>query len=238
MEVDNIKFLKKLIIILFLAVSISACNTTNRAIIENFTVSMNSPQVVIGEVEIQFETLMGLGRLRKQVVPVIYFSKEDAVCLRYKYEFYTYNQFWNQKGRAGFINALKKYNEDYDARNLQQSNRRSLQKYGTVRGYLVWQQLSFTVQAFANMNVELGYIFKERSPYFSVYQRDAEYTDERARDNNRVSPNITMYFTRAQAAELAEIFEQYIIPDTNPPEEHEEPKTPPVKKNEIPKDAY
>jgi hypothetical protein len=207
------KSIKKLLIILSLGVTISACVTGARAKNEDFTVNMNSPQITIGEAEFQLETLMGLGKLRKETASVIYFPREDVICVKYKFDFYTYNQFWNKKGRLNFINALQKYNEDYDARDLQMNVGKTQRKYGIIRGYLVWQQLSFTIQARANMNVELGYTFKDRSPYFSVYQRDAEYIDSITRDNNRTSPNVTLYFTRAQAAKLAEIFEQYIIPD-------------------------
>jgi len=229
--------LKKLAIILFIGLSLSACKTGGVVKIEELKVNMSSPQSVIGEVELQLETLMGMGSLKKQNVSVIYFPKEDAVCLKYKYEFYTYNQFWDKRGRIGFINALQMYNEDYEARNLQRKSNKTQQKYGTVRGYLVWQQLSFTVQASANMNIDLGYIFNDKSPYFSVYQRAAEYIDKNARDNNRTSPSITMYFTRAQAAELAEIFEQYITPDNNLTDEYGEPDTP-AKKDDIPRDDY
>jgi len=233
------KFIKNVFIVIILVLTINACKTVEKVKLEDFTVSMNSPQMTIGEVEIQFETLLGLGKLKKQTVPVVYFPKEDAVCLKYNFELYKYNQFWNRKGRINFINALKMYNDDYDARNLQRNTKATQEKYGTVRGYLVWQQLSFTVQASANMSIYLGYTFKERSPYFSLYQREAEYFDEMARDNNRTSPITVMYFTRAQAAELAELFEQYIMPDTNPPDEQEEAKTPvPAKKNEVPRDAY
>jgi len=231
------KFFKKLLIIFFFVISISACKTTNTVKVEDFKVNMNSPQTTIGEVELQLDTLMGMGPLKKQTVTVLYFPKEDAICLRYRYEFYTYNQFWDKRGRLLFINALQKYNEDYEARNLQRNSNKSQQKYGRVRGYLVWQLISFTVQAYANMDVDLGYTFKDRSPYFSVYQRDAEYIDNRARDNNRTSPDITMYFTRAQAAELAEIFEQYIIPDNHLPDDYEEFDTP-AKKDDVPRDKY
>jgi len=230
------KFFKKLPIIFFLVISISACKTTKAVKVEDFKVSMKSPQSVIGEIDLQMDTLMGMGQLKKQAVSVIYFPKEDAICLKYKYEFYNYNQFWDKKGRISFINALQKYNEDYEARNLSRDNK-SQQKYGSVRGYLVWQQFSFTVQASANMTMYLGYTFKDRSPYFSVYQREAVYTDDKARDNNRTSPALTMYFTRAQAAELSEIFEQYIIPDGHLPDDAEEHDTP-AKKDNIPKDKY
>jgi len=238
------KFLKKSLIFFSLCILISACNTTGRVKVEDFKVNMNSPQTAIGEVDLQFDTLMGMGPLKKQTVFVSYFPREDVICLKYKYEFYNYNQFWDKKARLNFINALAKYNEDYEARNLQRGSSKSQQKYGTVRSYLVWQQFAFTVQAYANMNLDFGYTFKDKSPYFSVYQREAEYIDKDARDNNRISPDITMYFTRVQAAELADLFEQYIIPDNNLPDDDEEPNVPakndnvPVKKDNVPKDNY
>jgi len=239
------KFFKKLPIILFLVISISACKTSDAVKVEDFKVSMKSPQSVVGEIELQLDTLMGMGQLKKQAVSVLYFPKEDAICLKYKYEFYTYYQFWDRRGRLNFINALQKYNEDYEARNLQRNYNKSQQKYGTIRSYLVWQLISFTLQAHANMNIDLGYTFKDRSPYFSVYQREAKYTDSSDnRDNDRSSPALTMYFTRAQAAELSEIFEQYIIPDNHLPVDEEAPNTPPANKDipaikdDIPKDDY
>jgi AAA+ ATPase superfamily predicted ATPase len=244
------KFLKKLLIIFFFVISISACKTISTVKVEDFKVNINSPQSVIGEIELQLDTLMGIGPIKKQTVTLLYFPREDVICLRYIYEFYTYNQFWDKRGRLIFINALQKYNEDYEARNLQRNSIKSMQKYGTVRGYLVWQLISYTVQLYGNMNVDLGYTFKDRSPYFSVYQREAEFINELIGDdnagpgekgksggNNRTSPDITMYFTRAQAAELAEIFEQYIVPDNHLPDEYEEIDIP-SKKDNIPRDKY
>jgi len=218
------KSISRLLIILALSVTISACNTIKRTKVEEFTVNMHSPQITIGEVEFQFETLAGLGKLKKQNASVLYFLKEDAICLKYKHEFYTYYQFWNKRGRLNFINALQKYNEDYDARDLQNNNNKSMYKYGTVRSYLVWQMSNFTVQARANMNIELGYSFKDKSPYFTIHQRGAEYNDDRSSENNKiVSPSITMYFTRAQAAELSTLFEDYTIRNEIPGEHQELP---------------
>jgi hypothetical protein len=237
------KFFKKMVFIFSLCIIAGACKTVPSVKVENFTVSMKSPNSKIGEIDLQLDQFFGLGNFKKQNVDVFYYPKEDAVCLVYKYEFYTYHQFWDKKGRDIFLDALKKYNEDYNAHNLQKSNK-SQQKYGSVRGYLVWQQLSITVQAHANMDVDLGYTFKNNSPYFTIYQRAAEYTDNRARDNNRVSPNLSMFFTRAQAANLAEIFEQHketqeadSLEDDFEYDEYGESNTPPVK-NDAPKDAY
>ena len=154
---------------------------------------------------------MTFGRLKKESVEVLYFPREDAVCLKYRREMTTYYQFWSYAGRQTFITALEKYNRDYNERSLITKNRKTIRSYGVVEGYLYWQMFSFTVQAQGNMNVQLGYQFRDDAPYFSVNQREAEYKEEMSRDNNRTSAAVTMYFTRAQAAELAALFEQSFL---------------------------
>ena len=241
------KIFKKLVFIFSLCVIAGACKSAPKAKFGDFTINMNSPKTKIGEIELQLDQFFGIGNFKKHNVDVFYYPKGDAVCLVYKYEFYTYYQFWDKKGRINFINALKKYNEDYDAHDLQRNNKSQL-KYGTLRGYLVWQQTAVTVQAYANMDVDLGYTFKNKSPYFTVYQRSTEFVNEligddniggsegRSGGNNRVSPNLSLFFTRAQAAVLAEIFEQYVNSAILPEFGYEEDT--PSSKNEASKDAY
>jgi hypothetical protein len=215
----QIKFIVVLLIII-LGLTLSACNSSaNRVEQEVFTVNMNSLQIPIGEIEVQFATALGFGGLRKNTVEVIYFPREDAVALQYRRDFITYHQFWSRNGRAAFINALQQYNEDFDARNLNRNGgRRTLRTYGVAEGFLVWQQWALAVQARGNMNKEFGYTFRERLPYFTVNQREADYEDPLSRDNNRTSMVITMFFTRAQAAELAVLFDQHFLRELASPE--------------------
>jgi len=239
------KIFKRLVFILSLCLIIGACKTTTKARVQEqeFKVNIKSPNTAAGSIELQFGPLLGMGNLNKKNIDVLYYPKEDAVCLKYNYEFYNYYQFWDRKGRLAFIEALQKYNEDYEARKLDRKEK-AQNKYGTVRGYLVWQQLAITIQARNNNYIDLGYSFKNNSPYFTVLQRETNYTDPNARDNIKVSPNIPMYFTRAQAANLAEIFEQYKdAPEANYSDDdyeqdyYIESDKPPAKDN-IPKDAY
>ena len=178
---------------------------------EKFTVSLNSPQIPIGDIETQFNAFMSFGKLKKETAKAIYFPKEDAVCIQYRRELVTYHQFWSYSGRQTLITALEKYNNDYSQRNLITQNRKTLRNYGVVEGYLYWQQFSFTIQAKANVNIDIGYQFRDNSPYFSVNQREAEFKDDISRDDSRTSSVITMYFTRAQAAELTSIFDQSFL---------------------------
>ena len=199
---------------IILIVALASCATSGKQKkekIEEFSVNMESPQINIGEIELQMHPFMEMGGLKKHSVSVIYFPREDAVCVRFRRDYFTYSQFWDTNARLAFLGALKQYNEDYDTRNLDTVNRKSKQKYGVTRGYLNWQQFSYTIRARGNMNLELGYDFKNRSPYFTVTQMEAQYIDEVSRDNDMLSVAIPLYFTRAQAATLASIFEQEFL---------------------------
>ena len=203
-----------------LCIIFCSCKTGSKKQVDEFTVSLNSVQVVIGEIEAQFMKPMSRN-LRKENITVIYFPQEDAVCLRYVLDFITYHQFWSRNGRLEFNKALTQYNEDYNERTLVNS-RRSRQTYGTVQGYLIWQQFNFSVQARANMNVDLGFDFREKLPYFTVNQGEAEYINPNIPRNNRTSPVMPLFFTRAQAGQLAELFESHylrsiVVPDVRPP---------------------
>ncbi|MDR0464655.1 MAG: hypothetical protein LBG94_06000 [Treponema sp.] len=191
------------------SIFISCQSTGKKQPAEEFSVHWESPRLQIGEIEFQVDSLMG--KLKKLSVPVFYFPQEDAVVLRYRPEFTTYQQCWSGRGRLTYKEALQKYNEDYDARVLDTRNKKSRRQYGIVRGYLIWQQFQYLVRARGNMDVELGYMFKDKAPYFVIIQLSAEYIDAISRENNRDSSVITMYFTRTQAAELAALFDREFL---------------------------
>jgi len=200
----------RVICLLVIITALGACVTTKTPK-EEFTVDMDAPKIELGEVEIQFDRLFSLGSLRKIKVPVSYFPQDDAVCLQYRSEFISYNQFWSREGRDGFINALTRYYEDYNEKMLNKNGRKTLKYYGVVEGYLVWQLHRFAIKAKANMNVELGYQFRDKSPYFTVNQREADYVESFESSNNRTSNVITLFFTRAQAQELAAFFDPQFL---------------------------
>jgi hypothetical protein len=198
----------KIILIILAAVVFGACNTTGREKPVPFTVDLKSPQIQVGEIEAQVDPMLAFG-IKKIGFTVLYFPVEDAVCLQYKLDFQTFHQFWSRDGRDAFVAALAAYNEDYEARNLNdKAGRREKRKYGSAQGYLAWQMFSFSVMAKANMEVELGYTFDSRNPYFCVNQREANYEDPVSRDNNRTSTVTPFLYTRAQAQELANLFDQ------------------------------
>ena len=200
--------MKKFFAILLISFALGACVTGNRTEKEEFTVDLKSPQISMGEIDVQMNKTFPLPGIRKVNVTISYFPREDAVCLQYRVDFMTYYQFWSRNGRAVFIKALEEYKEDYAARNLdRRGGNQARRKYGNVEGYLIWQMSRFTTQSRANVNIEIGYSFKENSPYFMLNQLEAHYENPLEREP-RDTIQIPIYFTRAQADELVIFFDQ------------------------------
>jgi len=226
--------MKKSLIILTITLTLCACNTTGRTEKEVFTVNFNSPQIPMGDIELQLDATFPLPGIRKGIVTLTYYPDEDAVCLQYAADLITYHQYWSRNGRAAFINALAEYKNDYEARNLSSANSyQTRKKYGSSQGYLMWRMHRFAFLAHAEVRLDLGYMFRNKTPYFTIYQWEARYIDKDLSANNRNSSRIPMYFTRAQADELAFRFDQsYLLGLASGG------VTPAFNENDVPSDDY
>lgn len=206
----------KYLTILVLALSLSVCSST-KVKEEPFTVDLNSPKISIGKIQAQFDGFLNIGSIRTIDVTVDYYPSEDAVCLQYRIDFMTIYQFWDREGRAAYPAALEQYKNDYAQRNLnERGSMKTRRKYGKVDCFLIWQAAAYTVRAQANSFIELGYDIKtvsnNRASFFTIYQREAEYTRKEISINEvRSIKNMAMYLTRAQADELAGFFDQDLI---------------------------
>ena len=201
-------------LVLFTALFICGCSSLDKIEKEEFIVDLNSVQIHLGEIDLQLDKFMG--GLKRESVNIIYFPREDAVCLNFRQDLTTYHQFWNREGRELFLNSLTQYGEDYAERNLENKKPRTTRQiYGNTEGYLTWRTHRFGMIGKANMIVGMGYLFKDRAPYFVIYQNKTESTEQSATQNNMECQPITMYFTRAQAGELAVFFQQHILNDIN-----------------------
>jgi hypothetical protein len=209
------RILKTLTFLLVILALASSCESFLRGKPKfNFTVSLSSPQLPVGEIETQIEREFPMPDLRKIYVDVSYFPNEDAVLLHYRTTYFWYYQFWNREGRELYRSSLAKYNEDYNQRNFDSgrfSSRRTKVNYGGFEGYLIWQMFQYTRRGNANMRMDMGYDFNNGAPYFTVTQRLTTYEDPLDNEKNMNSQEITMYFTRAQAQVLADMFSQEFL---------------------------
>ena len=184
-----------------------------------FTVDHRSPAVEAGSVSAQSDKLFSLslsGEVQAQELAVSYFPAEDAVCLQFRVDFVTYFLYWSRSGRETFLTALERYKFDYEVRDLNaKAGRREKRLYGTARGYLGWQVFRLSELAQGAVDVNLGYSFKgsskNKTPYFTVTQNQAEYQNREQGGRRVVSATVPLYFTRAQADELAALFDQEFL---------------------------
>ena len=221
--------MKKIASILLIVFVLSSCNIFKKEIIRRgqieppFTVELNSPQVPVKQIEAQFNRAFPLTGIIKREISVSYYPYEDAVCLQFRLNTLTYHQFWHKAGREAFLKAYAKYSDDFSAQKLSnKNNNKTKNQYGTTEGnYLIWYMSNFTMRARGNMNVELGYYFREESPFFATTLREAYFkSPTMEKDSDQTSPIIPIFFTRSQAEELSALFDENYLrslaPDIQP----------------------
>jgi hypothetical protein len=206
----------KYITVLALILSLGAC-TFKRAVNEApFIVDLDSPKILMGTFEAQFDKTIAMMGLRQVKVTVNYFPDEDAVCLQYRIDLMTYYLFWSRKGRETYLSAITQYKDDFDQKNLKpKSDRNTRRKYGKADCYLIWQAGAFMTRAKADNVTELGYVIKNidnnKASFFTLWQRESIYENELSKKDRLNTPNIMIYLTRAKADELAEFFNQDLL---------------------------
>jgi hypothetical protein len=169
--------------------------------------------IPVGSVGVSFDRSMARG-LSQASAEVVFHPRLNSVSLEFRHEFVTFRQFWDEAARRRFAAALERYNADFEARSLVTRHRRSRAAYGSADVRLEWQMARFTTNRVAYPVVELGYRFREvgaegrfeSRPFFAILMRSA--TSPGAGNDEVDSRPLYMYFTRAQAAELAAMFDQ------------------------------
>jgi hypothetical protein len=193
------------------AIFLISCGTINY--------SNKSPRMVadvdpfsVGTVEAVFDRFLSTN-LNKIEIEAIFYPRLNAVALEFRYEFITHRQFWDEAARKQFVVALEQYKKDYEARTLIDRHRKTRDVYGKVQGRTEWQSFRFSQNHLAFPAFELGYRFRNGTPFFTTFMRSVREEKDPLDDSEQgYSVPLTMYFTRAYADELAKLFDQtYLI---------------------------
>jgi len=162
----------------------------------------------VGTAEAQFDRFLS-SKVNKAEIEAIFYPRLNAVSLEFKYDFIKYRLFWDEKARNLFVASLDLYKKDFEDRKLADNYRKTRAVYGKTAGRLEWEVIKFTKTRISNPVIEIGYRFKENTPFFATFTRAAkEITKDEETSNAVNSQQINMYFTRAQADELAGLFDQ------------------------------
>jgi hypothetical protein len=181
----------------------SSCATTNS---KNPNLVADADPIPVGKVTVEFEKFFS-SSLGEKEISLVFEPRSNTVYLQFSYETVTYRQFWDKVNREKFIAALAQYQQDFEAKNLTAKGSKSRRAYGAFKGKTEWGQFSFSVNYRSYPQLELGYLFNGDNPYFTVFQREAKEVAVGG-DNAMDSRRITTYYTRAQAAALAALFDQ------------------------------
>ncbi|MDR1411682.1 MAG: hypothetical protein LBI91_05725, partial [Spirochaetaceae bacterium] len=161
--------------------------------------------VALGNVDVGI-TKMFSSAVSKEDAAAVYDSANDIVTLEFQSAGAVHNrQYWTARARETFIKTFAQYEIDYEARNLPRgfmsSGKRNV--YGKSEIQIYWWALGFSNRSRGQSRLDFGYLFKDRSPYFTVTQNEAKDTYVNPKNN---SAQVTLYFTRAMAQELAALF--------------------------------
>jgi len=164
--------------------------------------------VSAGTVEAQLDRFLS-SKVNKVEVEVVFHPRLNAVSLEFKYEFLKYRQFWDEPARRQFPASLELYKRDFEDRKLINNYRKTRDIYGKAKGRVEWEAFKYTKTRVSNPTIELGYRFREDTPFFTTLMRSAKEVISEGDNSPPVdSQQISMYFTRAQAEELVKLFDQ------------------------------
>ena len=174
------------------------------------------------------EKLFGLGRFQqvdsfslfvKSSVGTLHLRKKASLIYRDGtdiggfYCYYDTSAFavqLDRKARAALISAVAQYNDDFEAKRLDRGakQRRTEAVYGASEVYEEYGIALANMNHAARAKACFGYEFVKGNPYFAIYvkkAKDLKYV-KRTGDDTRMGETIPQryYFTRAQAARLAE----------------------------------
>jgi len=190
----------------------------------------------VGTIEAQFDRFLS-SKVRRTEIETVFHPRHNYVSLEFRYELLTYRQFWDEPARRQFAAALELYKRDFEGGKLVNNSRKTKSVYGNAKGRAEWLMSKYTKTRVSNPIIEIGYQFKENTPFFTTLMRSAK---EVISDDDSSTPTysqpITMYFTRAQADVLVGIFDQARLLElvgkkNTPVTDESEEKT-------VPKDIY
>ena len=163
----------------------------------------------IGSINASFDQTLP-PQLRTDTVEVIFYPRENEVALEFSVNLGQYRQFWNKEGRRLFTEGLNRYKGDFDNQRLTNNFNKSGFAYGKFKSRFQWKTTSISSTYKSSPVIQLGYRFRGNSPFFAARQLPAD-VENKAKDDPADSPSFSIYFNRAQAEELARIFDEAFL---------------------------
>lgn len=192
----------------FLALLVLSCKTSPR---------MNSAEMLADMDPIELKSLsLGVskalmsGTKGSEALAVLY-PREGTVALEFSFSANKNQLMFDRKARDGFVSALAEYLKLYEARGLDRKQKAKKAVWGTYTVAHRWGIMTMNGEAYPK--VAYSYAFDDKSPYFTIYipRMPNAIFQGKTGSNVKESFEVTLYFTRAQAIALAELFDQEFL---------------------------
>ena len=149
-----------------------------------------------------------LGGIETKDAVVTLDPRLNAIVLSFPSQGSTYKLSLKKDARASIIDAVSRYNADFEQKLLAKKGMKRSSVYGTAQSDLSWGTVSLlSNNAKAKPVLKLGYTFVNDAPYFTItipesdnilLGSDSDYLVKK-------SITITLHYTRAQAEKLVEL---------------------------------
>jgi hypothetical protein len=164
----------------------------------------------VGSVAAYFDRLFA-SQLKEADIEVAFDPRKNEVTLGFRHELINYRQYWNLAARQHFSEALNRYKEDFENRNLNLKFNKSKSVYGKSKSRIEWETFRFSATYRSSPVIEFGYRLKDEYAYFSISQLSAKEESEAMKSIYLESPQFTMHFSLSQGDDLAKLFDQNFL---------------------------
>ena len=144
--------------------------------------------------------------LKQEDADIIYNIKSEKSGFSAWYQTNWYHLLLDTAARRGLAAASQEYLSDFEQKKLNRKDRKSYKSYGEYPVTIRWGTIPGMESGYADTNVQFGYEFNKRSPYFTmtVWQ----VPNEAYKDNSSdipMSSTLHFYMTKAQVVEMSEM---------------------------------
>lgn len=125
--------------------------------------------------------------------------------LQYRSNLGGYNLLMNKAARRALADSVKQYLADFDNKTLSRKTRESYKVYGQYPCRMEWGLFAQTASNYADTNVQMGYMFKNKSPYFTLTVWETKNSRYQVTTSNDEDLQTTYIFmTKEQARQLSD----------------------------------
>lgn len=152
------------------------------------------------------------GNIKQQAASILINPKTKLAGFGSKYMAAYYVVQLDAEGRDALRKAVDSYLDDFENKRLDRKDGRSYKKYGDTPVRIEWGTIKASTPNYAEGKIQLGYKFKDKSPYFTLTAYSMPNI-KKMKDESAVTESLPLsyYMTKAQATSLVSLLDENMI---------------------------